>query len=308
MSAQSYQSRSLQEADLGQVISMDKEAGGEDRTDFFHKRIHAIQRSPEAYISIIISVDDRVCGFLLASVLTGEFGGTGSVAQIDTINVPQSERGQGIGTRLMNALKEKAQMAGCVLLRTQASWQHQELIAYFARAGFELAPRHILKRSTSSLHKFEEIDDIDATWLPPVRSLQTSDLNDILRIERHISGESREDYIKQKITEALADSGIRISLVGIQDDMVAGFIMARLDYGSFGLTSSTAVIDTIGVSPEYKGQGIASSLMSQLLDNLNTLQVEDVRTEVEWDNFELNHFLAGCDFSPAQILPLHCQL
>ncbi len=308
MSDQTYQTRPLQEADLRQVISMDKKIGGEDRTDFFHKRMHTMEHSPDAYISIVITADDRVCGFLLASVLTGEFGGTGAVAQIDTINVPQSERGLGLGKRLMTTLKEKAHLAGCILLRTQARWQHQELIRYFARAGFELAPRHILKRSTSSLNKFVEMDDIDAGWLPPVRSLLDSDLNDILRIERHISGESREDYIKQKISEVMTDSGIRISLVGIQDGLVAGFIMARLDYGSFGRTSSTAVIDTIGVSPEYKGQGIALSLMSQLLDNLNTLQVEDVRTEVEWNNFELNRFLAGCDFSPTQILALHCPL
>ncbi len=84
--------------------------------------------------------------------------------------------------------------------------------------------------------------------------------------------------------------------------------MARLDYGSFGRTSSTAVIDTIGVGPEYKGCGIGSALMTQLLDNLASLQVADVRTEVEWNNFQINRFLAACGFYPAQILSLDCPL
>lgn len=304
------QVRLLQGADINQLIGLDKSIGGEDRADFFRKRFQAMERSPDIYISIVVTDKKRVCGFLLANVLTGEFGGNQSVAQIDTMGVQPGAQGSGLGMRLMNALKEEASVRGCTSLRTQANWQQQEMLSYFASAGFTLAPRNVLKRTTTAMSEPDEFEDEDSDgWrLPPVRSLQASDLNDILRIERHISGESREEYIKQKVTEAISDSGIRISLVGIQDDMVAGFIMARLDYGSFGRTSSTAVIDTIGVGPEYKGSGIGAALMTQLLDNLASLQVEDVRTEVEWNNFQLNRFLAACDFSPAQILSLNSTL
>ncbi len=305
-----HQIRLLQAADIDQLITLDRNIGGEDRADFFRKRLQAMRRSPETYISIVVTDKDHVCGFLLANVLTGEFGGKRSVAQIDTLGVQPGEQGSGLGMSLMNALKQEAMSRGCSSLRTQASWQQQDMMAYFSSSGFTLAPRNILKRSTVVLRKADTFNDEDSdAWrLPPVRSLQASDTNDILRIERHISGESREDYIKQKITEAITDSGIRISLVGIQDDLVAGFIMARLDYGSFGRTSSTAVIDTIGVGPEYKGSGIGTALMTQLLGNLASLQVEDIRTEVEWNNFQINRFLAGAGFTPAQILSLDCAL
>jgi ribosomal protein S18 acetylase RimI-like enzyme len=310
MKNRQVQIRPLQGVDINQIIVLDKSIGGEDRADFFRKRLQAMERSPKTYISMVVADKKRVYGFLLANVLTGEFGGNNSVAQIDALGVQPGEQGSGFGMQLMNALKDEAVNRRCTGLRTQASWQQQELLAYFASADFTLAPRNILKRTTITMREPDELDDQDSdAWqLPPVRSLQVSDLNDILRIDRHISGKSREDYIKQKVTEAISDSGIRISLVGVQDGMVAGFIMARLDYGSFGRTSSTAVIDTIGVGPEYQGSGIGSALMMQLLDNLASLQVEDMRTEVEWNNFQLNRFLAACGFTPAQALSLNCAL
>jgi len=305
--------RTLQAADIDQIIALDKAIGGEARQAFFGKRLEILERSPETQIALVAVDDDGIHGFLLATVLTGEFGSRESIAQIDALGVRPDEQGSGLGMQLMNALKEEAQARGCSSLQTQAGWHEQPLLSYFAGAGFSLAPRNVLKRATDGpvqpgvdggIDNFEDAAD----QLPPVRSLQASDLSDILRIDRHIVGDSREAYLQQKVTEVIVDSGIRISLVGEQDGMVAGFIMARLDYGSFGRTSSTAVIDTIGVGPEYKGSGIGSALMTQLLGNLSSLQVEDVRTEVEWDNFQLNRFLARCDFRPAQHLSLSCAL
>jgi len=306
-----YQTRPLQAADINQVIALDKGIGGEDRGVFFQKRLQTMQRDPETYIAIVAVDNERLCGFLFANVLTGEFGATESVAQIDALGVQPDLQGSGLGEQLMSALKAEAQRCGCSSLRTQVGWHEQQLLGYFAAEGFALAPRTILKRAAEGrINPTVESDfeDGDADQLPPVRSLQAFDLNDISRIDRHIVGEDRTAYLQQKVTEVLTDSGIRISLVGVQDGMVAGFIMARLDYGSFGRTSSTAVIDTVGVGPEYKGSGIGTALMTQLLGNLSSLQVENVRTEVEWENFPLNRFLAGCGFRPAQHLSLSCAL
>ena len=46
----------------------------------------------------------------------------------------------------------------------------------------------------------------------------------------------------------------------------------------------------------------AFELLSQLLANLASLRVDTVRTEVQWDAFELNGFLAACGFKPSQRL------
>ncbi len=310
MAQNSVETRPLQGADIDQVVALDQALGGEARRAFFDKRRQALERSPATQIAIVAADGEGIHGYLLANVLTGEFGCSDAVVQIDALGVRPDDQGMGVGRRLMTALKQEAGARGCRELRTQVGWHHQPLVGFFAAAGFVLAPRNVLKRGIDGpLHPGDEREpEEDDGELPPVRSLRAGDLAAIRRIDRHIVGDDREAYLRQKMDEAIHDSGIRISLVGEQEGLVAGFIMARLDYGSFGRTSSTAVIDTIGVDPEYSGSGIGSALMAQLLGNLYSLQVEDVRTEVGWDDFTLNRFLAGCGFRPAQRLALGCPL
>jgi ribosomal protein S18 acetylase RimI-like enzyme len=304
MSERNCQIQPLQDGDIEQVIGLDKNLGGSARPEFFHKRLQAMGRSPSTYICFVASVNGQLCGFLFANVLSGEFGTQQPVAVIDALGVQPGDQGSGVGMLLMNALKDEAAKRGCGSLRTEANWHQQELLAYFANAGFSLAARNVLTRDTRPLTLAEE----DASGLRPVRSLAASDLDSIRRIDRHITGEDRADYLQQKVAEVISDTGIRVSMVAEQDGLVAGFVMARVDYGSFGCAESTAVVDTLGVGPEYKGSGIGSALMAQLMDNLASLQVEHVRTEVEWENFDLNRFLAGSGFRPAQELSLSCAL
>ncbi len=138
----------------------------------------------------------------------------------------------------------------------------------------------------------------------PVRTLHRKDFEAVVRIDKHVTGRDRGDYLHRKFAEALDESGIRVSLVAEIDDLATGFIMARVDYGEFGRTSATAVLDTIGVDPAAGHAGIGHALLSQLLVNLEALRVDNVRTEVDWRYFQLNRFLADCGFSPAQRMAL----
>ena len=95
---------------------------------------------------------------------------------------------------------------------------------------------------------------------------------------------------------------MRVSLVAEQDGGPVGFIMARVDFGEFGRIEPTAVMDTIGVDPDYRDQGIGRALLSQLLVNLKTLRVERIRTEIDWRDRELLAFLDRCGFHPSQQL------
>jgi ribosomal protein S18 acetylase RimI-like enzyme len=138
----------------------------------------------------------------------------------------------------------------------------------------------------------------------PVRTLSHDDFDAILSIDMHLTRRHRGEYLRRKFAEALDEAGVRVSLVAEMDGMTAGFIMARVDYGEFGRTAATAVIDTIGVNPAWEHTGVGHALMSQLLANLEALRVDDVRTEVDWRYFALNRFLADCGFEPAQRVAL----
>ena len=136
----------------------------------------------------------------------------------------------------------------------------------------------------------------------PVRSLAESDLHALVTIDRRITGRDRVEYFQRKLADALAESEVRVSLVAELDGVPVAFIMARVDLGEFGRVETTAVIDTIGVDPDYQKRGVGRALISQLLTNLVTLRVEKVRTEVDWQDHDLLAFLDSNGFLPSQQL------
>ena len=135
-----------------------------------------------------------------------------------------------------------------------------------------------------------------------VRAMKESDLRALITIDRRITGGDRSAYFECKLAEALHESDVRVSLVAEQDGGPVGFIMARVDFGEFGRFEPTAVMDTIGVDPDYRNLGIGRALLSQLLINLTTLRVERIRTEINWHDRELLAFLDTCGFKPSQQL------
>ncbi|MEZ5822538.1 MAG: GNAT family N-acetyltransferase [Bradyrhizobium sp.] len=136
----------------------------------------------------------------------------------------------------------------------------------------------------------------------PVRSMTPGDLSALVAIDRRITGHERRKYFERKLAGALKDSDVRVSLVAELDGVPVGFLMARVDFGEFGRVDTTAVLDTIDVDPDYRNRGVGHALISQLLMNLATLRVENVRTEVDWEDRELLAYLDSCGFRPSQQL------
>jgi ribosomal protein S18 acetylase RimI-like enzyme len=138
--------------------------------------------------------------------------------------------------------------------------------------------------------------------LIPVRSMVEGDLHSLTSIDRRITGRDRAAYFQRKLEEALGESDVRISLVAELDGRPVGFIMARVDFGEFGRTDSAAIMDTIGVDPDYANRGVGRALVTQLLVNLMTLRVDKVLTEVDWSARDLLGFLDSCGFRPSSYL------
>lgn len=136
----------------------------------------------------------------------------------------------------------------------------------------------------------------------PVRTMSEADLAALIDIDCRITGRDRSAYFERKLADALHESDVRVSLVAEWDGVPVGFIMARVDFGDFGRMEPTAVLDTLGVDPDCRNQGVGRALLSQLLVNLMTLRVERIRTEVDWHERDLLGFLDRCGFQPAQQL------
>lgn len=319
--------RSLHPKDLERVAAIDSQIVGKPRQGFFVKRLAVAMDAPESFVTCAACAGDTLQGYAFARVLDGDFGSVQKVAVLDVLGVDPGVQRRGIGKALLEGIESRMMKKAIHVLRTEIDWADHAMTRFFAATAFKLAPIQIVSRDTTALPEdVAEMSSVkmDGYWQVhgaggndydtlsrdrvPIRSLQEKDLDAIVRLDRKLSGRDRSAYYQGKFQEMLVESGIRVSLVAERKDLIAGFVMARVDYGEFGRPFPRAVIDTIGVHPGEKGRGVGRALLSQLLINLSILQVESLNTQIQWQQPELHGFLQKCGFVPCQRLVLSKQV
>ena len=319
--------RALTRQDLSAVVSIDAAIEGHSRRNYIERRLAAALREPALHAQFAAVEGDAVVGYVLARLLVGEFGRPHPGLRIEIVGVDDKVRGVGIGAQLVQALSSYGRRQGATELHTSAAWNDHDMLRWFDAMGFTLAADRWLECQVegSAYHAARdeavgapegsgpgsEIDygapgDNDFEKLSrdsaDVRSMKPQDLQEIVRIDRAISGRDRTAYMQGKLAEAMNDSAIRVSMTARLDGAIVGYLMARADIGDFGRTESAAVIDTVGVDPEYQHRGIGRALLSQLFANLGALRVERVETSTAPRDQALLGFLFDAGFKPAQRL------
>ena len=150
--------------------------------------------------------------------------------------------------------------------------------------------------------------DNPARDLVLVRNLRADDLDRLVAIDAAATGRRRERFLALKVKQAFTDSGIAASLVAEVDDHVVGFVLARVYYGEFGVVEPAAVLDVLGVHPDYRGRHVAAALVDQLRTNLLGLGIPTLQTEVRWSSPELITFFQHEGFTIAPRLCLDLDL
>jgi ribosomal protein S18 acetylase RimI-like enzyme len=321
--AEGVRIRPLERTDLDAVVAVDQDLSGRSRRGFFARRLDHAARDPAGFAAFAAEHGGRIAGFVFARIEEGEFGATARQASLDAIGVELAlAGGQGVGRALLGHLVTNLRDRGTGELATQVEWTDHRLLGFFSRNGFVLAPRIVLERrageplpgSAWSTGNAEEAQTEGGTFesLPrdrmAVRSMARADLAALVAIDRRITGQDRPAYYARKLEEVFSESGVRMSLVADIDGHPAGFIMARVDFGEFGHTEPEAVMDTIGVDPRHGHEGVATALLSQLTANLGALRAESLRTEVNWNRFDLLGFLDRMGFDPHRRLALRFDL
>jgi ribosomal protein S18 acetylase RimI-like enzyme len=319
--------RRLLPKDLDAVVAIDAAIMGRSRRAYHERRLRIALQEPELHVQFAADGPKGLLGFVLARRLHGQFGRPVPSFRLEMLAVSTDGQGRGVGTQLMQALEDEAKKEGLQEIRTAASWTRHDMLRFLDHAGFRLGRNLIVD---CAVHGGKIIDprtegvatpereswsnEIDygaqnqndyealARDHADVRTLQAEDLPDIMRIDRRTSGQKREEYVKLLVNEALNDSAVRVSLTARVAGIVAGFVAASTDFGDFGRTEPVAVLDTIGVDPDYAHHGIGHALLSQLFVNLQALRVERVETVVSSHNFALLGFLYDAGFEQAQRL------
>ncbi len=307
--------RSLSLEDLDWVTAIESRLAGHPRRGFLEKRFSVAASNPDCFITCGAMSYGNSTGYAFARIQTGEFGCNDGVAVLDVIGVDPYTQGQGIGKALMREIETQLRAKNIGLLKTQVEWPNHKMVGFFSSMGFALSANQIIERDTSPLPEKSgtSMEDRRTDRDDPnnfsrdrilIRSLEEADLAEVVRIDHSLTGRNRSPFYTAKFREMLTESGIRVSMVAEDTGVLSGYVMARVDFGEFGKVDKTAVIDAIGVHPGYSGSGIGQALLSQLMLNLATLQVEYVRTQVSPDDFDLNRFFHTYGFHQAQRLVL----
>lgn len=319
--------RPLAPDDLPLVVAIDAALEGRPRRAYVERRLAAALREPALHAQFAVCDGGGLAGYILARVLEGEFGRTERGLRLEMVGMRSGARRMGGGRRLFDALAQWAARHGVRELRTAARWRDAEMLQWLAAVGFELAPDLILGMAvagdggggdagdTVALPAGEgpggevnfgapEANDFErlARDHAEVRPMTPADLREIVRIDRAITGRDRGDYMAARLAEAMHDSAIRVSLAARLDGAIVGYLMARADLGDFGRTEPVAVVDTIGIDPDYAHRGIGHALLARLSANLSALQVERMETMVEASNLALLGFFQDAGFTPSQRL------
>ncbi len=319
------QARRLTRADLDAVVAIDARLEGRPRRTYFERRLAAALREPDLHLQFAVDDAQGLAGYILGRVLEGEFGRSSPGVRLEIIGVRPDAKGRNVGGRLLDALSAEASKRGIRDLRTAARWNDHTMVRWLDEHGFTLATNHVVDRAIDATaieapadepvsveegrgpgreidYGAPEGNDFErlARDTCDVRAMTPSDLPEIVRIDRAITGRDRSGYIGRKLAEAMNESGVRVSLTARKDGAIVGFVMARADLGDFGRTDPTAIVDTVGVDPEYGHQGVGHALFSQLFLNLAALRIERVETVVAPRDLGLLGFLYDVGFAPSQ--------
>lgn len=138
-----------------------------------------------------------------------------------------------------------------------------------------------------------------------IRLMKEDDLEAIVGIDTKVGGAERREYYEGKLSLMLDSIGsIATSLVAVHDGQVVGFVMGKVYRGEFGIPEKKASLDTIGVDPDFGGQGIGSKLLQEFESHAKKAGVENIQTLVDWENKSLMKFFNNSGFGPSRTLNL----
>jgi len=135
-----------------------------------------------------------------------------------------------------------------------------------------------------------------------IRRLNKEDADEISRIYAAITMKPVNDDFKRVVEEhALRDE--EACFVAEQDKKIVGFMISYIITAGFGMAKS-AWIATLGVDPNFMGQGIGASLAKEIFKYYNAQGIKNVYTSVRWDSTDMLSFFKTLGFNRSNFINL----
>lgn len=92
-------------------------------------------------------------------------------------------------------------------------------------------------------------------------------------------------------------------IVAEADGQVVGFMITYILTMGFGISKS-AWIATMGVKPDYMGQGVGKKMAQSILDYYKGIGITNVHTSVLWDSIDMLSFFKTLGFDRSDFINL----
>jgi GNAT superfamily N-acetyltransferase len=139
--------RAAEAADLGQVIDIDAQVTGIEKTDYWYEIFHRYGAArTRQRLFLVAEVARSVEGFIVGEVRDWEFGST-PCGWVFGIDVRPGSRLAGVGTRLLEALCDGFRHAGVDQVRTLIARDNSLVLSFFRSQGMMAAPVITLEKT-----------------------------------------------------------------------------------------------------------------------------------------------------------------
>jgi len=132
--------RPVDAADLGQVIAIDAEVTGLEKTDYWYELFHRYGGGrTRQRLFLVAESGDVIQGFIIGEVRDWEFG-SAPCGWVFGLSVRASARLGGVGARMLEAICDGFRHAGVNKVRTLLARDNGLVLSFFRSQGMMAAP------------------------------------------------------------------------------------------------------------------------------------------------------------------------
>jgi len=132
--------RPVEAADLGQVIAIDAEVTGLEKTDYWYELFHRYGGGrTRQRLFLVAESGDVIQGFIIGEVRDWEFG-SDPCGWVFGLSVRANARLGGVGARMLEAICEGFRHAGVHKARTLLTRDNSLILSFFRSQGMMAAP------------------------------------------------------------------------------------------------------------------------------------------------------------------------
>ena len=136
-----------------------------------------------------------------------------------------------------------------------------------------------------------------------IRPLAAADVDAVVAIDAASEGHTRRDYLERRLAAARREPALHAQFAADDGQGLAGFILARVLVGEFGLSQPALRLEAVGVRGDRRSAGVGHRLLDALESWARRHGMVETRTAASWRDTAMLSWFDALSVSWALGLP-----